>query len=100
MNNSSTNTNDSSSPPRFKFENHCNCSQHPNTNPIKGKLNYSQRNHAYILWKDKNTDPRVELKESGNLSRADLEIEASEPLEVLLEQPLGVVLSDLLPGHV
>ena len=33
------------------------------------------------------------------LSGMDLEIDAGDPLEVLLEEPLRVVLSDLLPRH-
>lgn len=35
----------------------------------------------------------------GNLSGADLEVDFGEALEVFLEEPLGVVLSDLLPSH-
>ena len=35
----------------------------------------------------------------GNLSRADLEINTGEAFEVLFQQPLGIVLSDLLASH-
>lgn len=34
-----------------------------------------------------------------NLRREDVEVDAGEALEVLLEQPLGVVLADLLSRH-